>query len=149
MKQENSILNLMISHHTLIEIYFTILKDKVSGGEKATEEFDRFKWQLEKHFFVEERVIFDYDHFRIKNEKIYQLVKELTKEHREMLKTLETFTKKIADSENIDISEFRRIHHEHIKTEEMELYPLLDKELNELKKQEIIKKVNDIVLEKG
>ena len=148
METTNIILNLMIGHHALIEVYFSILKDKLSSQQNVSEDLEKFKWQIEKHFFVEEKVVFDYDHFRIKNEKVYQLVKELTNEHVIIIREVERFSKQITDNEKPDMSGFQKLLEDHRKTEENELYPILDKELDESKKEEIVKRVNDIILEK-
>ncbi len=145
--KQNSILEIMVSHHALIEVYFSIAKDDSKrSGEVAEWSFNNFKWQLEKHFFVEGHAILE--SYSLKNEKAKKFIKQIMKEHKEMIIMAEKIQENLSNGKTADFSDLEKLLTSHRNLEERELYPLLDKELTLPQKEVVVKRINEIVLEK-
>ena len=134
--KDDTILNLMVAHHSLLEALFSIVKEEAGkdSGE-AKDALLEFIWELKKHFFTEEEAV-----FRLvpkENNQINGIIKHLMDEHIMM-------TEKLKDLKDLD--EFYGILTHHREEEEKELYPVLDKELPEGLKREIIARINEIPL---
>lgn len=140
-----SILSAMIIHHALIEVYLAVLKDSQSqGAEASVVAFNNFRWQLEKHFFVEERAIFD--QYKSDDAKVKQLVERVLLEHRQIIQMMDELKIKITDGESVDFSQLSETVVSHRELEDKELYPLIDIEFDDVRKKEITDKINDIIL---
>lgn len=133
-----SINELMLKEHgrlLSLLINFSNEEDK----EKARELFENFKWTLEKHFFVEEKAIFDL-YQKIKGKEVEDTF-ELMKEHGEMVNLLKDF-----EYENVGkFDELKSLLQKHQKFEDENFYPHLDKELDDYKKKELIEKIKEVI----
>ena len=90
---ENSILNLMVAHHALIESLFILFRDEAKEKSPRTgASFSEFKWEVKKHFFIEENAIFDF--LPLKTMSIYKKIIKLRDEHITMIGYLEKFSAK-------------------------------------------------------
>ncbi len=145
--KQNSILEIMVSHHALIEVYFSVAKDDSQrSGEIAEWSFNNFKWQLEKHFFVEGQAIFE--SYSLKNEKAKELVKQIMQEHKEIMVMTEKIQENLRSGKSTDFTDLEELLTSHRNLEERELYPLLDNEFTLPQKEVVVKRINEIVLEK-
>lgn len=133
-----SIQTLMLKDHGKINLLlFEFEKDPNSKT------FNNFKWQLEKHLFVEEKVIFEiYDNST--DQEIEEL-NQLVREHKDILWLI----KGIEDEKELSsrISILKKILPQHSKFEDEIFYPRLDEELDEEKKKLIIERCSEILRE--
>ena len=124
-----TIADLMYKDHENVENLFKEFQEK-----KSKESLERFKWTLEKHFFIEEKAIFTVVDVEDFNELI-----NIKKEHDEILLMLSDL------DENSDISEFEKMLVTHKNYEDEVLYPKFDKELSNDIKCQIIERISEVV----
>jgi hemerythrin-like domain-containing protein len=143
--KSTAILDLMMKDHGKI---VTLLLDveKSIGMEliSTMKVFDTFEWELEKHIFIEEKAIFtSYKPTNIVEG--YKMVPELIQQHNEILNRLRVMRKNLMWQRPIDYDEFKELIMAHKTFEEVSLYPKLDQELDESQKEEIMKKIREII----
>lgn len=147
MAKTDSILNLMVTHHGFLEALLTVFRDNLGENvERAAKTLDSFQWELEKHIFSEEKVIFRF--CREENTEICELVKKLEQEHTVMLERLGDIKDDLVAKAKEDAVEFREFMARHREIEEKDLYPRLDRELPTEVKEEIINRINEIPIKK-
>lgn len=140
---ENSILNLMISHHALIDALFSLFRDEVrEKSPRARTSLSELEWELKKHWFAEENAIFDF--LPLKNIEIWKTINHLKDEHLTMLNDLKKFSESLLEIKYDEIENFYKLLEDHRATEEKDLYPKLDKELRDEQKAQIISRINEI-----
>ena len=145
--EENNILSLMVDQHGLIEALFFIFKDEAKEKtERVKNSFSEFSWELRKHFFVEEGVIFDYLPWR--DPFISETIERLKDEHIEMLNQLSKMAEDLLKVEDEQIESFYNLLKSHREMEEINLYPALDKRLTVAQKEQVIKKIDEIPFKK-
>ena len=106
--------------------------------------FDTFEWELEKHIFTEEKAIFS--SYNPKNiVEGYKMVPELIQQHNEILNKIRIMRKDLMWKKPVQFHEFKEFIVAHKNFEEASLYPKLDQELTVAQKDEIIKKIREIV----
>lgn len=145
MKNEKSILKIMIKDHCKIEELINDLeKSSNSNYESMTKAFNKFEWKLEKHIFIEEKAIFtSYNPDDITEG--YKMLPELTKQHNYIINTLNNWREDIRKRRNItDVYSFREFIIKHKNFEEEKVYPKLEESLTEDVKQQIIVKIKEI-----
>jgi iron-sulfur cluster repair protein YtfE (RIC family) len=144
---ENSILNLMVAHHALLNALFVLFRDQAKEkSPKTAASLTELKWETKKHFFVEESVIFDF--VIMENYGVLATINQLKDEHVTMLNDLEGFSENIDQITSKDLENFYNFLESHREIEEKELYPKLDKELSEEQKSQIIARINEVPLTK-
>jgi len=147
MKKSNAITEIMVGDHALIEVLLIYFKDSLGKSAELTERtFDKFRWELEKHIFVEEKVIFVF--CKLVNSEMCQIVEKLAEQHETFFEMLNEMKNDIVIKNETDISKFQELLTNHRKTEETILYPKLDQEVNETQKEMIIAQINEIPLSK-
>ena len=110
--------------------------------------FETFNWELEKHIFTEEKIIFisyeseDY-------EEGYKMVPQLMQEHDIIYNKLKEIRKSINFDESCEYEEFKDFLLKHKDFEERSLYPVLDEELDETTIKLIINRINEIKIIDG
>jgi iron-sulfur cluster repair protein YtfE (RIC family) len=106
--------------------------------------FDNFEWELEKHMFVEEKAIFtSYNPKNIASG--YRMMPTLVQQHNDLLNKLQVMRKDLTWQRPAKFEEFRELLLTHKTFEETSLYPKLDQELSVQQKEEIIKKIREIL----
>jgi len=143
--KSTSILELMTTDHSKI---LKLLHDveKSAGMELVSvmKVFDTFEWELEKHIFTEEKAIFT--SYSPKNiVEGYKMVPELIQQHNDILNRMRVMRKDLLWNRPVQYHEFKEFIVAHKTFEEVSLYPKLDQELTDSQKQEIIKKIREIV----
>jgi len=143
--KSTAILDLMMKDHGKI---VTLLLDveKSIGMEliSTMKVFDTFEWELEKHIFIEEKAIFSsYEPTNIVEG--YKMVPELIQQHNDILNRLRVMRKNLMWQRPIDYDEFKELIMVHKTFEEASLYPKLDQELDVSQKEEIMKKIREII----
>ena len=145
-REENDILSLMVKDHCKIEKLLDDLKRHIDKDHpRIKESFYKFEWELEKHLFVEEKVIFtSYNPENVSEG--YKMLPELTKQHNFIISKLNNWRKDIQNKRRIDgFNEFKRFMMKHRDFEEKEVYPRLDQSLDETQKKQIIERIDEIV----
>jgi hemerythrin superfamily protein len=143
--KSTAILDLMMKDHGKI---VTLLLDveKSIGMEilSTMKVFDTFEWELEKHIFIEEKAVFSsYKPTNIVEG--YKMVPELIQQHNDILNRLRAMRKNLMWQRPIDYDEFKELIMAHKTFEEVSLYPKLDQELDASQKEEIMKKICEII----
>jgi len=143
--KSTAILDLMIKDHGKI-VKLLLDVEKSIGMEliSTMKVFDTFEWELEKHIFIEEKAIFtSYKPTNIVEG--YKMVPELIQQHNDILNRLRVMRKNLMWQRPIDNNEFKELIMAHKTFEEVSLYPKLDQELDVSQKEEIIKKIREII----
>lgn len=129
MAGRDTILTLMLRDHGEILKLLNVFKKSVGGDSKAmVKAFDRFNWQLERHMFVEERVIFKKD-LPISNDS-YGMVQKVLDDHKMISSMLNEIGQALGKKSKIDTLRLEKFLVAHKNMEEIELYPRLEDELN-------------------
>jgi len=140
-----SILKTMDKDHLRInEVLMEFGKEENKNFEKSKEIFMRFKWILEKHFFIEEKAIFNSYHVR-KMQENEDLMKIL-KEHREILELINEMEELLFDKKILKIDCLKDFIIAHATFEDEVFYPNLDEILTEEQKYEIIERIKDVII---
>lgn len=140
--QEN-IADLMFKEHRRLD---TLLEDFEKGLvdiRKAKELFSKFKWNLEKHFFVEEKAIFDIS-ISISNEEVADIF-DLMQEHSKIMTLVKKVEDQLAKLSKPDILNLKEIIIKHRKFENQIFYPKLDLKLNENQKAVMVERVKEVI----
>jgi hemerythrin-like domain-containing protein len=145
-----TILNLMINHHALIEAMFAVFRDDAKGKSKRTSaSLSELTWEMQKHFFVEESAIFSIPLVQMKEIGVFTIITQLRSEHVVMLKSLKYFADNLPTITGDDLEEFFNLLDNHRKIEEINLYPRLDKQLQLNQKKDIIERIDEIPITKS
>lgn len=147
MSKSNSITDVMVGDHVLIEVLLVYFRDSLGKDAELTEKaFDKFRWELEKHIFVEEKVIFRF--CKLVNEEMCKTVESLAKQHEIFFEMLNEMKNDIVIKNETDVSKFKELLAIHRKSEEAVLYPKLDEQLNDSQKEMMIAQINEIPISK-
>lgn len=139
----NQILDLMVAHHALLEALFASFKDEAKDkSSKASASLSELTWEMQKHFFSEESAIFNYPQLRTMGVSV--VVNQLKKEHEKMLSDLQNFSENLPNIGDEEIESFHNLLESHRKIEELNLYPRLDKDLQDSQKRQIVARINEI-----
>jgi hemerythrin superfamily protein len=139
-----SILAIMIQDHRRIMNKLTDIK-KTQEDNLGTilEKLNAFEWDLEKHFFVEERAIFtSYNATLIKEGQ--QLFDEISKQHTSILESVESLRDRLRMNTSIEIGSLVVMLTKHKNHEERNVYPLLDENIPEGEKRFMIERIAEI-----
>lgn len=132
----------MIKHHYKIDRLLHQFKNEIDQENKdLTEIYNKFKWELEKHFFLEEKAIFQL-HYS-KNEESNKIKDKLKKEHDELLEKLGEIGENIKNKKKVDFFEFRKLLLKHKDFENVTFYPRLDNELDDSRKKMICERLSN------
>ncbi len=131
--------DLLLRDHFKIEKLLSEFKMSI-GSPEAGKKFDRFKWELEKHIFIEERVIFTF--VRPEDNEDFAAIPKLEREHDEILDLMKSIEK---DTKEEDVLKLQNSLMKHKNFEDEVLYPKLDVELNDEQKKIIIKRIKEFI----
>ena len=140
-----AILDLMVKDHARL---MQLLKIAESHFGQAKDElmksFHTFEWNLEKHFFVEERAIFTAYNPEYIDEG-YDVFLDLSKQHTNILEKVQILRKEVEIKGDVDTSKLKELLIKHKDLEEKKIYPKLDQEIGEGEKRFIIERINEII----
>ena len=144
--KSTAILDLMVKDHIQLMDYLKEV-EKNLGRDFGflSNSFNTFQWNLEKHFFVEERAIFT-SYNPDEPDKEYDYFSGLMDQHTEILKTVELLRKKLQKREPFDLNELKKLLIKHKIFEEKSIYPVIDQEIDEGEKLFIIDRIKEIRL---
>lgn len=144
---EETILNIMVAHHALLESFFGIFATEAKKKSlRASEYLTELVWEMKKHFFAEESAIFDFPPLKIMG--VWEIVKQLKKEHVIMLEDLREFLENPEAIKDEAVNDFHSLLENHRKIEELNLYPRLDSGMQEDQKRLVISRINEIPINK-
>ncbi len=135
----------MLRHHQIINKNLLDF-EKVSKDDtyKMNKLFNVFKWNLNKHLFVEEENIFPIADRKNKIE--LKQLQNLLKDHRDIKKIVENLYEELMDNVKPNTSILRELLYAHEGRETESFYPLLDKRLPAEKKKEVLSRIVDVKL---
>ena len=131
----------MKKHHYQLEGLLNKFIKKQHEVEVFPKDFNKFKWELEKHFFIEEKAIFtliysdDID--------VHEMKDDLLHDHRSILKELDKIENSLKNNLNIDFSKFQKSLVKHRNFEDEVFYPKLEEELDDERKKKIIDRISN------
>ena len=118
-------------------------EDFAYGFPQSKELFNCFKWNLEKHFFVEEKAIFEMSE-KISGEGVSDTF-ELMKEHGEMIELMNDIEDGLDENVRADASKLKNLLRKHHIFEDDTFYPSLDDMLSPKQKHELSERIREIV----
>jgi hemerythrin len=140
---EHSIEFLMKKEHEKINELINKFKNSLNKDFKNSKEaFNSFKWNLEKHFFAEEKAIFS----ALVSEQEVDDIFELIKEHQKIMEQVNNIEDDLDENKKPDVSILNEILTKHALYENDVFYPKLDELLSTAQKQEIIERAKEVIL---
>src|SRR6056297_2112151 len=105
----------MKNHHKIIDALFERFENEVGGEpEEVVKVFERFKWELQKHIFLEEKAIFSFcQKCYIGEDKVTDIAADMVKAHDEILEKLNDLENELILENNFEISELKDLLLEH------------------------------------
>jgi iron-sulfur cluster repair protein YtfE (RIC family) len=144
--KSTAILDLMVKDHNRLMEYLKDVENNISRDFGfLSNSFNTFQWNLEKHFFVEERAIFIF-YNPSESVKEYNFFLDLMDQHTEILEKIESLRKKLQNREPFDLDELKKMLVKHKSFEEKSIYPVIDQEVDDGEKGFIIDRVKNIRL---
>jgi len=138
-----TITEIMIGEHGKIDS-MTEEVEKLSAGDlgKAREAFNKFKWNLEKHFFVEEKVVFNaYNSVSEDSEDAFRILKE----HKDLLWSVKKIEEALSGNARPDFSGIKKELRAHADFEDKIFYPKLDEQLSDELKEVVKDRAGEII----
>jgi len=110
-------------------------------SERTKEKFNKFKWNLMKHFLAEERAIFSL-HQLIEGQEVSDIF-DLMQEHGKIRGMVESIEKELETDKEVNILELEEVLESHSRFEDDSFYPRLDEKLSEVDKERLIDRVKE------
>ncbi len=132
-------------HGKIVKLLIDFEKSIGQNEQTMMKAFNAFLWELEKHFFTEEKAIFIAYEPEDENEG-YAMIPELIKEHEEIFDRLKVMKKSVKKKKVFDFQGFKELLKKHKDFEDEKVYPKFDQELDEEEKRIIIHRINEIYL---
>ena len=144
--KSTAILDLMIRDHQQILANLADVEHNINKDfNQMKNYFHRFQWNLEKHFFVEERAIF-LSYFPDESSEKYHYFSELMDQHEKIFDSIKSMRNKLEILEPNELMNFKKMLIKHKIFEEKQIYPVIDEEIDESEKQYIIDRIRDVRL---
>lgn len=141
-----AILDLMIRDHRQILSYLDDVERNIDKDFHLMQDsFHRFQWNLEKHFFVEERAIF-ISYFPNESSQDYHYFSDLMNQHENIFATFNMMRNKMEILTKNELMKFKEMLVKHKNFEEKQIYPVIEKEIDDIEKQYILDRIRDIRL---
>jgi len=144
---KKSIPKVMLEDHDKINNLFEEFLEQVEKGLEdhgtVMKKFFNFKWNLEKHFFVEEKVIFSV--YSYSDEEESDAILGLVNEHKNMLWLVNRIEIDLEDKNIPKTMNLAEILKNHAQFENEILYPKLEEVLDKNEKQIILDRIRDVV----
>ncbi|MDD5193217.1 MAG: hemerythrin domain-containing protein [Candidatus Nanoarchaeia archaeon] len=141
----NSLKKAMDKDHLIIHNLLNKFEKEISEDfEKSKNTFNRLRWILEKHFFVEEKIIFSVYLSIIDEENEY--INKLLMEHEKIFRLLNEIEEDLLDNKKSDISEIKLLLRAHSRFEDDFFYPKIDEEISEKEKLKILNRIEEVII---
>jgi hemerythrin-like domain-containing protein len=139
MKRE--IFRIMTKEHEVIEsLLDDFKKSQINDSLEAKKIFQTFVWNIEKHIFLEEKIL--YNVYSVWDGNIDGMF-EILEEHGEILALINKIKNSYTDEKNL--SALKELLRDHFVLEETVLYPNLEKVLNGEQKELLIERAQEII----
>jgi iron-sulfur cluster repair protein YtfE (RIC family) len=140
MAKSDSIKKMMLKDHgKIFQLLKTVDSEEHQNSEDKKVKFEQFKWELQRHFIVEERAIFTY--YDPIDKDGLSMVKKLMGEHKSITGHLTSIEKIIEDDGSFNLDDLTELLMSHKKYEEEFFYPALEEELDSAQKKEMISRI--------
>lgn len=136
------IADILSKDHEKIDKLLTDFRED-TRGPSAKKKFEKLRWELEKHLFMEERAIFTF--LRHEDNEDFAAIPELKKDHDMILEKMDSIEEGLRKKQNLteDVTDLCNILIKHKSFEDDKIYPKLDAELNDKQKKEILERLKD------
>lgn len=138
------IVEILSKDHCKIDRLLSDFRTNPSSPDSG-KKFEKLRWKLEKHLFLEERAVFTF--LRLEDNEDFAAIPELEREHDKILEMLDVIEKDLGrkDRENLteNVTELCNLLIKHKSFEDEKIYPKLDVELNERQKKIITKRLGE------
>ena len=135
--QNENVSSLMLADHAVILGLLSAMEE--SDEKSLLDSFERFKWKLELHMLIEERLIFTAPSF---SNKSTDMIAQIVDEHKMILAMLSSMERQLLSGNlKLVIDDFKELLDAHRLFEDKELYPRLDGELEGSTKAFIIEQL--------
>ena len=134
---------LMLQEHKRLTKFLDDLERDLHDSEKTKKNFDCLKWNLEKHFFVEEKVIFD-SFVSISGQETNDTF-HLLEDHVRIIELLKNLEKKLNKKIKPKLHYLKKIILIHRDFEDEDFYPNLDKRLSPEQKKKIAERIKEVI----
>lgn len=135
--------NLMLKEHKRLNKLIDELEEHLEDYEKTKKNFSKFKWNLEKHFFVEEKVIFD-SFGRIDGIETNNIF-HLLEDHVKIMNIIRMLEKHLSEKIKPNLEELKTKLIIHKDFEDEYFYPSLDEKLSLEQKKIISERIKEII----
>ncbi|MFA5856563.1 MAG: hemerythrin domain-containing protein [Candidatus Pacearchaeota archaeon] len=127
---------IMKKEHARLYSLFFVIKEKIKqNSEDIKELIQEFIWELDKHFFLEEKLIFSI-YSNLGNIDVLDLIKE----HKDILWKVNRIYE-IRD----EIQDLDKLLLKHSDSEDKNFYPFIDKSIDNENKKIILSRLNEII----
>jgi hemerythrin-like domain-containing protein len=131
----------MTKEHEVIEsLLDDFKKSQINDSLEAKKIFQTFVWNIEKHIFLEEKIL--YNVYSVWDGNIDGMF-EILEEHGEILALINKIKNSYTDEKNL--SALKELLRDHFVLEETVLYPNLEKVLNGEQKELLIERAQEII----
>ncbi|MCX6750612.1 MAG: hemerythrin domain-containing protein [Candidatus Pacearchaeota archaeon] len=139
MKRE--IFKIMTKEHEVIEsLLDDFKKSQINDSLEAKKIFQTFVWNIEKHMFLEEKIL--YNVYSVWDGNIEGMF-EILEQHGEIIALIKKIKNSYPDEKNL--SALKELLRDHFVLEETLLYPNLEKVLNGEQKEFLIERAQEII----
>ena len=136
---------MMKDHYRLMEYLSDVENNLGRDSTVLSNAFNRFQWNIEKHFFTEEKAIF-ISYNPDDPDKDYTNFSELMDQHTMILDEIQTLREKLHEGKAFDVTTLKTLLMEHKTFEEESIYSMLDQEIDVCEKRVIIDRIQEIRL---
>jgi len=110
---------------------------------KIQEMFNTFKWNLERHLFLEEKALFEISG-DIMSDEVSNIF-DLMKDHGDILEIIKKIENNFSGDFIQDFINLKQTLKKHVEFEDMVFYPRLDDKLSDDKKKEMISRIKEVI----
>jgi len=140
---QKTIETLMLEEHKRLDKFLEDLERDLEDYDKTKKNFECLKWNLEKHFFVEEKIIFD--SFVMISGKETNDTFYLLEDHAKIIRLLKVIGDQLGGKIKPQLHNLKKILSTHRKFEDEDFYPGLDERLSLDQKKKISERIKEIV----
>lgn len=134
---------LMLKEHKRLDKLLDNVEKDLEDHKKTQDNFSKFKWNLEKHFFTEEKVIFD-SFVRMSGQQTSDTF-HLLEDHVRIMNLIKIIEKRLNNKIKPKLHYLKKIIKIHRSFEDEDFYPRLDNDLSTEQKKQICKKIMEII----
>lgn len=143
---QKTILKIMLKDHltidSLLKLFIKQVENDFNDYKQVMQKFNRFKWNLEKHFFIEEKIIFTiYSSSNPENEDLLNLLKD----HKNILWIINRIEEDLENKTKPKLMSLSETLRKHASFENEVFYPKLEDELSGDEKKLILDRSEEVV----